>query len=669
MTLDREIGESHLSETRFVQQFDSVPQFWQFVRGLRFEDLLVELIQNELDANASRTSISFMPDRLICQGDGDPVSDDGWRRLSFIAGAGDQVEAKRFRIGVKNHGLKACFRLGDEIILRSDGRKMIQTLYKDGYESQPSPGALPEPDSDEAAPFIGCLVEVPYRRKDLIVPKGESLTLAAPDEKLIDKLFRDACMLLPGRMMGVVRSGVRDQYSLRLSHHLHGSIELHWRAKRGRNVNGRHGKRFLLFGRECNTSSNIPWLLSTAIYEQACTFRLPFPTGRRAEIPDYYGRDKNSFLGEIGWATDKRGKPRSTKGVRRYPIAYDATSESALTGLGIHFSGPYVSDAERHGASQTDHINDYIDNACKDALVAVMASYLLHRHGGRAMELYMADTSDPEEATLSDLVGRTLDRRAFPLAGRVLRASKRAKRLPLGPRRTSSGDFRRIVLPMFSWDRQRISPFLSEICPTEEDQIDRTVPSHILSYLGENCYQPNDGFDDLLTTFDEDDAIERLQPEIEASDFPWKNETEWQTALGNPLVAKIYLDVAYETIQRGGLDSESDVPENTYLPDERSTAQPLVEMFSDVNLPPRLGEQQYVPILHPDLQDHRLLKKRAWKPRPFRLDEFLDNAQLETASLAKRKSFWTWLRSNWKTVKRQTLIRISALPVWAKYER
>ena len=131
-----------MSETRFVQQFDSVPQFWQFIRGLRFEDLLVELIQNELDANASSTSISFMPDRLICQGDGDPVSEDGWRRLSFIAGAGDQVQAKRFRIGVKNHGLKACFRLGDEIILRSDGRKMIQTLYKDGYDSQPSPGTL-----------------------------------------------------------------------------------------------------------------------------------------------------------------------------------------------------------------------------------------------------------------------------------------------------------------------------------------------------------------------------------------------------------------------------------------------------------------------------------------------------------------------------------------------
>ena len=124
----------------FVQRFDAEPQFWQFLRGLRSDDLIVELIQNDLDANASRTSIAFTSDRLICQGDGEPVTKDGWRRLSFVMGAGVEVESKQFRIGVKNHGLKACFWLGDEIIVRSDGRRMIQTLYKDGYEKQPSPG-------------------------------------------------------------------------------------------------------------------------------------------------------------------------------------------------------------------------------------------------------------------------------------------------------------------------------------------------------------------------------------------------------------------------------------------------------------------------------------------------------------------------------------------------
>ena len=114
----------------YVQRFDAEPQFWQFLKGLRSDDLIVELIQNDLDAKASRTSITFTPDRLICQGDGEPVSEDGWQRLSFVMGAGVEVERKRFRIGVKNHGLKACFWLGDEIVVRSDGRRMIQTLYQ-----------------------------------------------------------------------------------------------------------------------------------------------------------------------------------------------------------------------------------------------------------------------------------------------------------------------------------------------------------------------------------------------------------------------------------------------------------------------------------------------------------------------------------------------------------
>ena len=654
-----------MSETRFVQLFDSVPQFWQFIRGLRIEDLLVELVQNELDANATRTSITFTPDRLICQGDGEPVSEAGWRRLSRLAGAGDQVDAKRFSIGVKNHGLKACFRLGDDIIVRSDGRQTIQTLYMDGDDSPPSPGALPEPDPDYEAPLTGCSVEVPYRRKDLVVPKGESLTLRAPGEEFLTTLFRSACEFLPNRLMGVVRPGIRDRYTLLLSHHIQGSVEFRWRAKRGRNVRGKNRRRFLVFGRECSTSSDVPSVVSSTFYEQACTFRVPFPTGKRPEMPTFYERDKNAFLAEVAWTTDKWGKLNPTTGVRRYPIGYDTTSESALTGVGVHFSAPYVSDSERHGTSQVDSLNHHIDDACKDALVDVMASYLLHRHGGKAMELYLTGPGGSDDEALSELVKRTLDRRALPLAGKALRASTRLKRVKLGPRKTSSGDLRRIVLPMLTWARDRISPHLSEICPNDEDQIDRTVPSPILSYLGRNCYQPNDGFDGLVTTFDEHDAIQRLQPQNgPAQFFPWKDESEWQAALGNPSVARTYLDVAYKAVQEDELESGSEVRENTYLPDARCTAQPLADMFNAVNLPPNLEGQQYVPILHRELQDHLLLKKRAWKPRSFTLEDFLAQAQLETASLAKRKLFWTWLRDNWKTVKRPTLIRLSALPVW-----
>ena len=40
-------------------------------------------------------------------------------------------------------------------------------------------------------------------------------------------------------------------------------------------------------------------------------------------------------------------------------------------------------------------------------------------------------------------------------------------------------------------------------------------------------------------------------------------------------------------------------------------------------------------------------------------------SQLEKAPLLERRSFWTWLRDNWRTIKRrQTLIRTTNLPIW-----
>ena len=642
-----------------------MPQFWQFIQGLRSDDILVELIQNDLDANASCTSITFASDRLICQGDGEPVSADGWARLSYLMGAGVEVERKRSRIGVKNHGLKACFLLGDEIILRSDGHRMVQALYKDGHDQYPSPNTLLEPVPDSDAAPVGCSIEVPYRQRQLQVTRGEDLTIGIPDASLLEDLFTDACESLPERLLGVVRPGIRNQYTVRLSHHTLGSVEIHWRAKRKRNLNTRSRRQLTLFSRECITTSDTPGVPSGATYERACIFRLPFPSGRRQEIPDFFSIDRRSFWAEIAWLTNKRGTPKPIQGVRRYPIGYGTSSEAGLSGVGVHFSGPYVSDSARHGTSHGHDLNAYIDNACKDALVDVMSSDLLHRHGGRTMELYMANPDDAEDEILADLVERTIDKRALPLAHRVSRKSRRTKRIPLGPRIRSDGTLRRVVLPMFNG---RISPLLAEICPRNEDQIDRSVPAPILSCLANRMIKRMDTitFDEMdVVTFDENDVIARLQPELEAEYFPWNDDLDWQTTLGNPSVAKIYLDVLHDSVQRGELESEEETKENIFLPDEGSRARPLIEMFSAVNLPPNLGHQEYVPILHPELQGHRLFRKYAWKLKPYKLEDFLDRAKLETAPLVERESFWAWLRDNWRTVNsRKVLNRTAALPIW-----
>ena len=120
------------TDTRFVTEADWIPGFWNYLLDLDSEDLVAELIQNDLDQDATRTVISFEEDRLICEGNGKPVEADGWQRLRKIQGAGDAVPAKRGKIGVKNHGLKTAFTVGDELQIMSGGRKIVPRIIHKG---------------------------------------------------------------------------------------------------------------------------------------------------------------------------------------------------------------------------------------------------------------------------------------------------------------------------------------------------------------------------------------------------------------------------------------------------------------------------------------------------------------------------------------------------------
>lgn len=70
-------ANEELTITSYVQRFNQVPHFWRFLRGLRTDDPIAELIRNGLDVKASHTMISIELDRLICQGDGQPVQENG----------------------------------------------------------------------------------------------------------------------------------------------------------------------------------------------------------------------------------------------------------------------------------------------------------------------------------------------------------------------------------------------------------------------------------------------------------------------------------------------------------------------------------------------------------------------------------------------------------------
>lgn len=143
-----------VAERCFVTEADWIPGFWNYLLDLDRDDLVAELIQNDLDQDATRTVISFEEDRLVCEGNGKPVEAEGWLRLRKIQGAGHSVPAKRGKIGVKNHGLKTAFTVGDELQVLSAGQSIIQTLYRDGRNKPPYPGASREPTVDKHAQLM-----------------------------------------------------------------------------------------------------------------------------------------------------------------------------------------------------------------------------------------------------------------------------------------------------------------------------------------------------------------------------------------------------------------------------------------------------------------------------------------------------------------------------------
>ena len=167
-----------------------------------------------------------------------------------------------------------------------------------------------------------------------------------------------------------------------------------------------------------------------------------------------------------------------------------------------------------------------------------------------------------------------------------------------------------------------------------------------------------------MITFDENDVIARLQYQEEDCIFPWKDESEWKSSISSAATARKYLDVAYLATQNGGLEAEEQVIENVHLPDSNSELRQLKTLYSGSILPSGLQNRKVGPILHHALGDHRLLRRRGWKPKPFTIDNYLNQADLENATADQRKSFWHWLRGNWRQLKPRTLRRLAMLPVW-----
>jgi hypothetical protein len=186
----------------------------QFLLNTSESDLIVELLQNELDARSSHTVLRVHNDRLVCEGNGRKIEAEGWKRLKFILAAGGKVAPKRGGIGAKNHGLRVAFWIGDTIHVQSGGKRTQLTTRSDPAKAKFDPGAWDETIDDPTAPTTGTRISIFYRRQRLTAAGIERLDLPVADADAAERLIADIVGDAPSRFIGVTHPVELPRYTL-----------------------------------------------------------------------------------------------------------------------------------------------------------------------------------------------------------------------------------------------------------------------------------------------------------------------------------------------------------------------------------------------------------------------------------------------------------------------
>lgn len=641
-----------LSKTpAYRARVDVVPVVLEFLGGVRADDVLTELVQNDLDQGADETHVWFTRDSLAAEGNGRPVDEKGWERLTFLLGAGGDVEAKQDGIGAKNHGLRSCFALGDEIVFRSAGLRTSLTLAVPGTKRRRiSPGALEHPVPDPEAPQAGARIEVPYRRKPLMGPTGADTGLPVPGADETEQMFRAAVEQAPTRFLGCVRPGIATRYVLTLEHWQLGTCVLTYRCGPRRKKGRLRG-----FRRECEV--RLPGGQTETITEEAVLFqpRGPLRIGR---VPRFY-RGHSGVLCEVAWATGPGGQPVARPGRMRYPIGYAADASNARTETGASFSAPFISDTTRHGlAHGANSQNEPLVAECERTLVRVLHEYLLPVYGVGAL----AVLHDPERP-LSDrsrrLVAAAADAGALPAA---TRAGARPGTTCVPVHRDGRRSF---LIPAFRRDDEAQPTPLPELAPRDWVQLHPRVPKFVRRALLDLVEHDMNGVP--FITFDDYDVIARLRGRMDTGAwFPWSSEDEWRRDLANPVRARLYLDALSTAMAMNSLSDADivEVREHGHLPDRQGVLRPWVRLWRHKGEMPEIPGVVAPWCVHPLLEDHPLLVRSKLAVKTFKVSDYVTRADFSRAGSAARAAFFAWLFRGERELSGDAMEYLRGQPIW-----
>ena len=654
-----------VAERRFVTEADWIPGFWNYLLDLDRDDLVAELIQNDLDQDATRTVISFEEDRLVCEGNGNPVEAEGWQRLRKIQGAGDSVPAKRGKIGVKNHGLKTAFTVGDELQVMSAGGSIIQTLYANGRNKPPYPGASPEPTVDQHAPADGCRIIIWYRRLDIEPQQGEATVLGAISQQDTDTLFLSACASTPEQFAGIVSPEVARRYEIVLRHWKLGEARFLFSCTQPRKIT----KGIEHFRRRCSVSGNLSDL-PEGLVEQAARRLVPLKGRLRQRIPDFFRRGRNFYV-EVSWSIDRSGRPKIGTGRYRYPIGFPQDSHEARTGHSAHFNAPIVCDNKRHGPARNEATNKELRVACDALLTDALARYAVPRWGAAGLNpLVPSPGTDSADVAIQSLLATLVGQGAMPVLKwrevAELLLKRKTQTLKAAIRRIAGRDGAtrerryRMVIPKTTWSVEAVHSGLAVLCPRSELQLDPRTHPDIVRLL---VNKETPGWCEEFITFDEEDAFSRM---ISDGNKWFSGASDPEREFAEPLIARPCLDLIHEALEKGKCKGgkEDGLLEALLLPDRRAQARTIGELYRSAPLPSDVPGLRLPPLLHGDLSGHPLLRRRKWHRPNYTMARFLESGTLQAADEDTRRLFWQWLRQNVGRIAARERPRLAEVAIW-----
>ncbi|MGY2490097.1 hypothetical protein [Cupriavidus sp. CP313] len=603
----------------------------QFLGELSLLDLIVELVQNDLDAGATRTEIVFGPKAVTCSGDGSPIDSTGWHRLKYVLGAGSDVAAKRDGIGSKNHGLRSAFLIGDRILVQSGGQRADLTVRGNSRRPDDFYPAAWAPISDPTAPASGVRITIPYRTRALNVP--ERNPLEPIDQSVIVGLFEDSVEQSADRFMCASAPGRSWRYELVLAHGLRRTTFVFSCSPAPRLP------RFFL--RECKQADDGG--RGSIVARRLCIpFAIDLAADDHAKVPRLFRRGKK-IVGEISWNVDGKLAPQSGLGGSRYPIAYP--KEHLSNGWGFDVSGPFISGRARHSLSD-DGRNTLIALSGRKAFVDLMAGQLVPLYGPRA--LLLASNPQRTDRAAEDALAREL-----VAAGALAVAVPKGRRSP-SKRFSRSEPGRSILVATPSHAQYALNKDLVAVAAEYGQALHPETPQSFV----ETLLRLKRNGDKAVERFSEQDAARKVfvrKPNPEPAGFD-----QW---LGHSIVVLRALEMARlaSTLPAELMRS---LREGGVLPTDDGRAAKWNEIRRSLKAPPPVPGVRPPTILHRSLVNAAILKDGAAKIVNFKIDEHVSNLDFSKVIPESRLRFLAWLRKNYTELMPKTLSGIARYPIW-----